>query len=176
MRIGLGMGIVVMNVLCFGCKFILKAMGIAPTSPLFPFAANYLRIRAIAAPAVLFITVSEGAFRGYGDTRIILLESIFAALINLVLDPIFMFTFHMGVSGAAAATALSQLGAAMVYFTFLKKRNMLPQRNNKNDKNNDKNDENNKNDDKIIKIIKMMKIIKIIIFLPTQTQTQKKYQ
>ena len=58
---------------------------------------SYLRIRSLAAPAVLFITVSEGAFRGYCDTRTPLLASLTAAVTNAVFDPLLMFKpFNMG--------------------------------------------------------------------------------
>ena len=56
------------------------------------------------------------------------LQVVVAALINLVLDPILMFPLGLGVTGAAAATALSQFGAAAVYAFFLNKKKMLPAR------------------------------------------------
>jgi Na+-driven multidrug efflux pump len=93
-------------------------MGISQTSPLFPPAHAYLNTRLWAAPPVLGIVVAEGAFRGYANTRIPLIASCVAALINLVLDPILMFPLGLGVTGAAAATALSQFGAAAVYAFF----------------------------------------------------------
>jgi MATE family multidrug resistance protein len=79
-----------------------------------------------AAPAVLFIGVAEGAFRGYGDTTIPLLASLTAALLNLILDPLLMFTLGWGVKGAALATAFAQCGAALVYCLKLVQRRMLP--------------------------------------------------
>jgi len=104
-------------------------MGIpSSSSELYPAASQYLFTRCWAAPVVLLIGVSEGAFRGYGDTVVPLLASLCAALMNIVLDPLFMFVkpFNMGVRGAAAATALSQVGALVVYMTKLFQRNMLP--------------------------------------------------
>jgi MATE family multidrug resistance protein len=102
-------------------------MGMASASNLFPPAHSYLNARLWAAPAVLFIVVSEGAFRGDGNTRIPLLASAAAAIINLVLDPVMIFPMGMGVVSAAAATLLSQLGAAAVYGIFLRRNKMLPQ-------------------------------------------------
>lgn len=80
------------------------------------------------AAAVLGIVVAEGVFRGYGDTKIPLLASAMASIINLVLDPLLMFQYRLGVKGAAAATAISQIGAALVYLVFLRRRRMLPQK------------------------------------------------
>ena len=125
-RLGLTIGALVLVALSLGWSYILDAMGIGSDSALLQPAQSYLRIRALAAPAVLLISVAEGAFRGYGNTRIPLLASFIAAITNVVLDPIFMFSMKMKVSGAAAATALSQMAAAAVYTIFLRRRKMVP--------------------------------------------------
>mmetsp|Transcript_13593 Transcript_13593/g.38938 ORF Transcript_13593/g.38938 Transcript_13593/m.38938 type:complete len:550 (+) Transcript_13593:49-1698(+) len=108
----------------------LGAMGVPRDSPLFKPALSYLSTRLFAAPAVLTIVVSEGAFRGYGNTRIPLLASTVASVINLILDPILMFPLGLGVRGAAAATAAAQMGSAGTYLYFLNRRGMLPPRRN----------------------------------------------
>ena len=71
--------------------------------------------------------VAEGAFRGNEDSTTPLLASGAAALLNLILDPILMFPLGMGMAGAAAATAISQIGAASIYAWRLWKRHLLPQ-------------------------------------------------
>jgi MATE family multidrug resistance protein len=109
--LGLGVGLV----LLFAGTPILKVMGIPHTSALYPDAIAYLSTRAWAAPCVGMIAVMTGLFRGAGTTVFPLIASIFASVLNLVLDPILMFGKHAwGVRGAAAATALSQLGAVIV--------------------------------------------------------------
>ena len=75
-------------------------------------AVTYVRIRALAAPAVLIVTAGHGAFRGLQNTRIPLLAALLANLIHLVLDPILIYTLGFGVAGAAAASALAQYAAA----------------------------------------------------------------
>jgi putative MATE family efflux protein len=104
----------------------LAHMGVPATSTLFPAATDYLYARLWAAPAVLFIGVAEGAFRGYGNTVVPLVASLVAAALNLVLDPLMMFTWGWGVRGAALATAISQCGAALTYGYQLVRRGMLP--------------------------------------------------
>lgn len=131
LRLGLTIGALVLIALSLGWSRALAAMGIGSDSALLQPARSYLRIRALAAPAVLLISVSEGAFRGYGNTRIPLLASFVAAIANVILDPIFMFPMKMKVSGAAAATAISQIAAAAVYAIFLRRRKMMPQKVNK---------------------------------------------
>jgi MATE family multidrug resistance protein len=133
LSLGIVLGIIVMAILEVTGSWCLGTMGVPVTSPLFKPAKEYLGTRLWAAPAVLAIVVAEGAFRGYGDTKIPLLASLAASLINLILDPILMFSLGMGVAGAAAATGVAQVGAAAVYFYFLLKRRMLPLRGSKPD-------------------------------------------
>lgn len=125
LKLGIFMGLCVTIFLQSCGTWCLSTMGVPITSTLYAPAKDYLTTRAWAAPVVLGIVVSEGAFRGYGDTRIPLLASLIASIINLILDPILMFPMKLGVKGAAAATAISQVGAVGVYAFFLRKRNML---------------------------------------------------
>jgi len=122
-----GLGMAVAGLL-LGCgQTGLKWMGVGKSSELYPAAADYLFTRAWAAPVVLMILVAEGAFRGYGNTVVPLMASLVAAMINLVLDPLLMFRpIHWGVRGAAAATALAQVGAGAVYGIKLWRQKMLP--------------------------------------------------
>lgn len=97
---------------------ILAAMG--ADAVLMEPAASYLRVRALAGPALLLITAANGAFRGFQDTRTPLIVTLGVAAVNLVLDPLFIFAFGWGLVGAAWATTLAQwLGAgvfvALVY-------------------------------------------------------------
>jgi len=126
---GIVLGIAVMIFLKVFGPWCLSTMGVSIESPLFSPALAYLGTRAWAAPAVLTITVAEGAFRGYGDTKIPLLASLVASLINLILDPLLMLPpLSRGIQGAAFATASSQAGAVLVYYYFLRKRRMLPKK------------------------------------------------
>ena len=118
------MGVFVAVMLTRFSNPVLRAMGVGISSEMYAPAVTYLKLRALAAPAVLLITVCEGAFRGRGDTKIPLLASAVAAVGNLVLDPLLMFgptlTFtalsmfglslspvalRYGIGGAAIATA-----------------------------------------------------------------------
>lgn len=75
-------------------------------------AVSYLRIRAVAAPAMLVVTAGHGAFRGFQDTRTPLVITLGVNLVNLVLDPLLIFTAGWGLEGAAVATVIAQwLGA-----------------------------------------------------------------
>lgn len=69
---------------------------------------TYLRIRALATPAVLLITVGHGAFRGHQNTRTPLWLTLALNLVNLALDPILIFVLGWGIAGAAWATTIAQ--------------------------------------------------------------------
>jgi Na+-driven multidrug efflux pump len=77
-------------------------------SPMRGPAVKYLALRAFGAPALVISFAVQGIFRGFKDTRIALSASLAGSLINILLEPILMFTFHFGVSGAAVATVASQ--------------------------------------------------------------------
>ena len=85
-------------------------------------AVSYLRIRALAAPAVLIILAGHGAFRGLQDTRTPLVVALIANLINVILAPILIFGVGWGVAGAAAASAVAQYSAALWLWAKLRSR------------------------------------------------------
>ena len=77
-------------------------------------ALTYLRIRGLAAVFVLVVITGHGAFRGHKDTRTPLKVAVVVNLVNLALDPLFIFTFGWGMAGAAWAAVVAQgIGAAM---------------------------------------------------------------
>eukprot|EP00624_Nannochloropsis_granulata_P007048 evm.model.NODE_599_length_13732_cov_29.858433.3 len=92
---------------------IIRAMGVLPGSEMYVPAVSYLRIRALGTPAATLWLVSNGIFRGLGDTLTPLKWSIIFTLLNAALDPLCMFTFGMGPSGAAMGTAIAQYVALL---------------------------------------------------------------
>lgn len=100
-------------------KPILLAMGAG--GEMYEPALSYLKIRALAGPAVLLTTAAHGAFRGYQDTRTPLWVALGVNLINLVLDPIFIFILGWGIAGAATATLVAQWAGAGVFLYLLLK-------------------------------------------------------
>jgi len=86
-------------------------------------AATYIRIRALAAPAVLLIRSAHGIYRGHQDTRSPLVVTLGINGINLVLDPILIFGVGWGVAGAAWATVAAQWVGAGWFAVLLLGRN-----------------------------------------------------
>ena len=64
-----------------------------------------------------------GAFRSEGDIKRATIPIALAAIINMILDPIFIYTLNLGISGAALATVLGPLISLllMFYWIFVKK-------------------------------------------------------
>lgn len=87
-------------------------------------AVGYLRIRALATPAVLVVTAGHGAFRGHKDTRTPLRVAVGVNVLNFVLDPILMFTFGLGLEGAAIATVIAQYVGAVWFLRLIAQRDM----------------------------------------------------
>jgi len=96
---------------------ILTAMG--ATGEMRGPASTYLRIRALAGPAVLLISAGRGAFRGYQDTRTPMFVILGLNLVNLSLDPLLIFGFGWGLAGAAIATATAQWCGALAFLFLL---------------------------------------------------------
>ncbi len=90
-------------------------------------ATSYLRVRFLSLPFMLVAMVGHGVFRGHSDTRTPLYVAIGMNLLNLVLDPVLMFTFGLGVVGAAWATVVAQAAAALwfVALMFFRRREEL---------------------------------------------------
>ena len=87
---------------------ITRGMGLTSSSPMWYSAVSYLRVRALGTPAATLWLVTNGIFRGLGDTRTPLIYSLCFTALNAILDPIFIFTLKFGASGAAAGTAIAQ--------------------------------------------------------------------
>ena len=88
----------------FNSKNILLGLGVPSTSPMYPPAFAYMMVRGFALPASMLWLVVNGVYRGIGDTVTPLVWSCVFTLLNVVLDPVFMFRFGMGSAGAALGT------------------------------------------------------------------------
>jgi putative MATE family efflux protein len=103
-------GAAVAVVLLLAAGAIMGAFGATPAVA--GSGATYVVIRALAAPAVLIVRASHGAFRGFQDTKTPMVVALAANGLNLLLDPLLIFGFGWGIAGAAWATVIAQWGAA----------------------------------------------------------------
>ena len=84
-----------------------------------PYALDYARIYILGSVFVLIVMGMNPFITTQGFAKISMLTTVIGAVINLVLDPIFIFAFNMGVKGAALATILSQAVGACWILQFL---------------------------------------------------------
>lgn len=84
-----------------------------------PYGVEYARIYILGSIFVLIVMGMNTFITTQGFSRISMLTTVIGAIINIVLDPIFIFVFGMGVKGAALATVLSQAVGALWILRFL---------------------------------------------------------
>ena len=84
-----------------------------------PFALTYARIYILGTIFVLTVLGMNPFITTQGFAKISMLTTVIGAAINIVLDPIFIFIFKMGVAGAATATIISQAVGAVWIIAFL---------------------------------------------------------
>jgi putative MATE family efflux protein len=85
------------------------------TDTILPFARSYIRYILIAAPFLMCSLMQNNLLRYQGSSFFGMIGMISGAVINIGLDPLFIFVFHWGTAGAAMATCISQF----VSFTLL---------------------------------------------------------
>lgn len=104
-------------------KPILFAFGASEAT--FGYAHDYI---CIYLAGTIFVMVSIGMnpfINSQGFGNIGMLTVLIGAVLNIVLDPLFIFTFNMGVKGAALATLISQIVSALWVLQFLTKKASL---------------------------------------------------
>ncbi len=78
------------------------------TDTILPYAVDYAFIILLGAPLMCSSFVISNVIRAEGRATFAMIGLTVGGLLNIVLDPIFIFDLHMGVAGAALATVLSQ--------------------------------------------------------------------
>lgn len=84
-----------------------------------PYALAYFRIYVLGTIPVLISLGMNAFINAQGFPRTGMITVTLGAALNIVLDPLFIFVFGMGVKGAALATVLSQLASALWVLRFL---------------------------------------------------------
>jgi putative MATE family efflux protein len=103
---------------------LLRLFGASPS--VMPYAAGYMRIILIGAVFQVFSFGANNFIRAEGNPKIAMLTMLIGAILNTILDPIFIFVFGLGVAGAALATIISQaVSAIYVLYYFLGGKSLL---------------------------------------------------
>lgn len=109
--------IILTVILLFGNRTFLLAFGASENT--IEYAVNYMNIYAVGT---IFVQLTLGmnmfiTTQGFAKTG--MLSVLIGAVMNIVLDPLFIFAFHLGVRGAALATILSQAVSCIWVLSFL---------------------------------------------------------
>lgn len=94
----------------FGCTDVLR-----------DYALNYGYIIAIGLPFVMIGTTLNSIIRADGNPKYAMISMVSGAILNIILDPIFIFVFKMGVQGAAIATVISQFLTFLINIIYTRK-------------------------------------------------------
>ncbi len=111
------LNIIVVTVFYFFMDEILQFLGASPA--ILPYANNYLSIMLFGFIFFSLSINSNNLIRAEGRPRASMYAMVIGAVLNIILDPIFIFVLKMGVRGAAIATVISQVSSLafiIIYF------------------------------------------------------------
>ena len=114
--IGLSIAIIAVVLAFVFMKPLLYFVG--STEDIYPYASEYLTYILFGVPSILFSIISNNTVRAEGNAKRVMVIMVLSALINIVLDPIFIFGLNMGVKGAAIATVIARTTAALIYVVY----------------------------------------------------------
>lgn len=111
------LAVILTGVFYFAAPTLLRWFGASDAT--LPYAVTYGRIYILGCVFVLTVMGMNTFITTQGFAKISMMTTIIGAVINIVLDPIFIFLLDMGVAGAALATVLSQAVSAVWILRFL---------------------------------------------------------
>ena len=89
------------------------------TESVYKYAVDYGRIIVIGAPFMLIYSSFSSIIRADGSPKYSMIMLVIGAIINIILDPIFIFGFNMGVKGGALATIIGQIVSFVIAIIYL---------------------------------------------------------
>ena len=98
-------------------KPLLYALGCSDI--MYPYASGYFKIYVTGTAAVLCGTGMNQFILAFGNAKRGMLTVMIGAIVNTILDPIFIYVFHMGICGAAVATVIAQFCVLLYVLFFL---------------------------------------------------------
>ena len=119
------LGITVSAVVFIFMNPILKLFG--ATESILPFARDYLFIIAFGFVFFPFMVSTNNLIRAEGNAKTSMIILLLATVSNIILDPIFIFVFKLGIKGAAYATIIAQFaGFTYTILFFLRRKSVIP--------------------------------------------------
>lgn len=83
-----------------------------------PYAREYFRVLLYGVPFLAWAMMSNNVIRAQGKPKVAMLVMVIPAVLNIILDPIFIIVFKMGLAGAAWATSISYVVSAVYALVF----------------------------------------------------------
>lgn len=113
-------GAVLIMIAAIFLKPILTLLG--ATETIMPYALIYARIYILSCIFNVFNVTMNNIAASEGAAKTTMFALLSGAVINIGLDPLFIYTFHMEVAGAAIATAISQFISTVIYLSYILKK------------------------------------------------------
>lgn len=98
---------------------LLRVFGV--TEACHEYAKEYMSVILLGIPFFMFTSAMNGAIRADGSPKYSMISTVTGAVLNLILDPIAIFVFGMGVWGAALATIIGQIVTAIMTALYFRK-------------------------------------------------------
>ena len=120
---GIAMSVIIALIMCvITLGFLPQLLNVfGCTDNLREYALKYGYIIAIGLPFMMIGTTLNSIIRADGNPKYAMTSMVLGAILNTILDPIFIFVFKMGVEGAAIATVISQILTFIINICYIKK-------------------------------------------------------
>lgn len=118
------LGLVYMLVCLFGRDLILLLLG--ANEDIWQHSQTYITVLAFGAPLMIFTTAFSNIIRAEGAAHESMMGHLLSTLTNIVLDPLFIIGFNMGIGGAAVATVIANaVGAVYLIVYIIRKKSQI---------------------------------------------------
>ena len=108
--------VLIIGILIF-LKPILRFLG--ATESIMPYAISFTSIYVLSSIFNVFNVTMNSIVTSEGSPKTTMFALLSGAIVNIVLDPIFIYVFDLGVAGAAIATAIAQMVSTLVYINYI---------------------------------------------------------
>ena len=114
---GVSMGAIVIVLSVIFLEPILKQAGAIES--VMPYAITYTRIYIVFSIFNVFNVTMNNIVSSEGAAKTAMCALMAGAVLNVILDPVFIYTLNLGIAGAAIATAISQIVSTLVYLRYI---------------------------------------------------------
>ena len=115
--------IIIGIILCITVRIFLEPLmiGFGATDKILEYSMEYTGITSYGIPFLLFSIGVNPLVRADGNAKYSMIAIVIGAILNTILDPLFMFVYNWGIAGAAWATVISQIISALLLLIYFPK-------------------------------------------------------